>query len=98
MNKVLHSLLQRKLDFLDESIDTLAREKTASGDDDFIGDIDEAQQLQQMARQSYSQGEMDKAFAEAARAERAVFVGREALDRWNKLTIELDEILNPKKP
>ncbi len=69
MNSILHAALQKKLDLLDELIDTLERDKEALGDDDLPGDIEEAKQVQQMAREDYSRGELQKALLEAQRAE-----------------------------
>lgn len=83
-------VLQKKLDFLDEVIDTLEREKAATGDDDLPGDINEAKEVQQMAREAYSRGELNNAWLLAERAEYCISVlGRVELDSWNKMMAEI---------
>jgi hypothetical protein len=67
MSQIRPAALQRKLDFLDE---------TAAGDDDLMGDIEEAGEVQQMARETYSRSELQKAWIPAERAEYCVFFGR----------------------
>jgi hypothetical protein len=95
MSQIRHAALQRKLDFLDELIDTLHREKQAARDDDLMGDIEEAREVQQMSREAYSRNELQKAWILAERAEWCVFFGREALGKWEELMTELGELLKP---
>ncbi len=88
-----HAGLQKKLDLLDELIDTLEREKAAAGDDDLPSDIEEAKQVQQMAREDYSRGVLQKALLESQRAEYCVFFGRSELDSWKRLVTEIGKAL-----
>lgn len=85
MNNIRHARLQKKLNLLDELIDTLERDDKEAGYDDLPGAIEEARQVQQMAREDYSRGELQKALLEAQRAEYCVFFGRSELDSWKHL-------------
>lgn len=91
---IRHALLQRKLDFLDELIDSLEREKADAGDDDLPQDIEEAKQIQQEARETYSRGEFQTAWLQAVRAEYCIlFLGRTELESWNRLLASIGEAL-----
>lgn len=65
---VRHAVIQRKLDYRDETINTLEREQAAAGDDDVHGDVEEAKEVLQMAREAYSRGELQLAWLLAERA------------------------------
>ena len=91
---IRHVPLQMKLDRLDELIDTLEREKVKAGDDDLTQDMEEARQMQQAARESYSRGEFGKAWRQTIQAEHSLFLGRKALDNRNRLIAAIDEALS----
>jgi hypothetical protein len=90
---IRHAPLQKKLDFLDELIDTLEREKAEAGDDDLPQDIEEAKQIQQSARESYSRGEFQTAWLQTVRAEYCIFLGRTELESWKRLLVSIGEAL-----
>lgn len=93
MNHILHPALQKRLDLLDEVIDTLERDKNAAGDSDLPRDLEEAKQVQQMAREDYSRGNFEKAYSEIVRSEFCLFFGRKDLARHRAFWNELGEAL-----
>ena len=93
MNRVLHEGLQKRLDLLDEEIDTLAREKEIAGDDDQPRDLEEAREVQQMAREDYSNGEFLNALLRIHRVEYCLYWGRDELARNKALLDELSKTI-----
>jgi hypothetical protein len=96
MSHIRHAVLQKKLDHLDEFIDTLERDKQTAGDGDLPRDIEEAKEVLQMARQDYSRGEFQRAWLEAERAEFCVFMGRSELSQWKELMAAIGDTLTQK--
>lgn len=90
---ILHPGLQKRLDLLDELIDTLEREKGEAKDDDLPHDVEEAKEVQQMARDDYSRGDLQKAFLEVCRAEYCLFFGRQELTNHKALMDEIGKAL-----
>jgi hypothetical protein len=93
MQHIRHAVIQRKLDDMDETIDTLAREKAAASDDDLAGDLEEARQIQQRAREEYSRGEFHNALLSIYRADFCLCLGREALTKWKDLLADIGKAL-----
>ena len=93
MNHILHTGLQKRLDLLDEEIDTLEREKRVAGDDDLPRDLEEAKEVQQMAREDYSRGQFLDALLKIHRAEYCLFFGRQELADHKALFEELRKAL-----
>jgi hypothetical protein len=100
--KIRHFALQRKLDYLDEIIDSFELDKHAeyerhAAKDDDTRDVEEAKQLQQMAREDYNRGEFLKAWFEAARAEECIVFGRGSLDNLQWLERAISEALRSRQ-
>jgi len=93
MNQIFNQELQRRLDFLDEYIDTLEREKQAAGDND-LSVIEEAKSIHQKARQHYSQGELRKAWQGVFWSEGCILCGHTELADWNNLSSSIDKLLS----
>lgn len=92
LNKLLNTEIQRRLDFLDEFIDTLGREKQAEGDED-LSVIEEAKGVQQTAREHYSRGDLKKAWTGIYWAESCILVGQSDLASYRKVSAEIEELL-----
>ena len=93
MNRILDVGIQKRLDLLDELIDTLEREKEAAGDDDLPRDVEEAKEVQQMAREDYSRGDVVEALLEVYRAECCLFFGWQELKSHKALMDEIGKVL-----
>ncbi len=93
MTEILNREIQRRLDFLDEYIDTLERAKQADGDED-VSIIDEAKSIHQKARECYSQGELQKAWSGIYWAEGCIICGKSELAAWKELSSKIDELLS----
>ena len=94
MNHILHAGIQKELDLLDELIDTLQREKEAAGDNDQPRDVEEAREVQQMAREDYSRGDFQKAFLEVFRAKYCLFFGGQELAGHKALMEEIRALVD----
>ena len=94
-SQILHAGLQRKLDGLDELIDTLEREKRKERDTD-LREIEEAKEVLQMAREDYSRGDrasLQTSWLRAERAEYLVYFGQQGLERWTELFAAVAEAM-----
>lgn len=93
--QILHAGFQKKLDGLDELIDTLKREKEKERDAD-LREVEEAKEVLQMAREDYSRGDrasLQTSWLRAERAECMVYFGRQGLERWMELFASVTEAL-----
>jgi len=84
--------IQRRLDFLDETIDTLEREKTESGDHD-RSMVEEARRIQQVAREHFSLSDLEKANYGITWAESCIGVGRRELGGRQKVQAAIEALL-----
>lgn len=98
MSKSFHPEIQRRLDFLDEYIDSLEREKREAGDTD-ISVVEEAKGIHRMAREHYSRAEYREAWSGITWAEACILgVGRYELESYKSLSRKVDQILGLKTP
>lgn len=93
---ILDEEIQRRLDFLDEYIDTLERDKKAAGDND-LSVIQEAKEIHQKARERYGNKDYRGAWTGIVWAEACLQVGAAELESIKKLFREIDDALGTQK-
>jgi len=93
MSAILDAEIQRRLDFLDGYIDSLEQAKAEAGDKD-LSIIEEAKQIQQKARENYSQRNFKLAWAGIFWAESCILeVGAAELESSKALFRKIDDTL-----